>query len=114
MFRDVLAACVAVGRTRVVTPDEDAASAALAAGAEALSDPGGGQGAAVEAGLAGLEDGAILVVNADLPCIGPGDLRDLLAATPAGAVALVEAADGTTNALRLPSAEIGRASCRER
>ncbi len=105
MFGDVLAACVAVGSTRVVTPDEDAAATALDAGAEAVPDPGDGQGAAVRAGLDGVEPGGILVVNADVPCAVPHDLRSLLAATPAGCLALVEALDGTTNALSLPSVE---------
>ena len=105
MFCDVLAACAAVGRTRVVTPDAEAAAAALEAGAEAVPDPGGGQGAAVQAGLEGIERGGILVVNADVPCVVPHDLRSLLAATPAGCLALVEALDGTTNALSLPTAE---------
>jgi 2-phospho-L-lactate guanylyltransferase len=105
MFCDVLAACVSVGRTRVVTPDEDAAAAAVDAGAEAVTDPGGGQGSAVQAGLDGLEPGGILVVNADVPCVVPHDLRSLLAATPAGSLALVEALDGTTNALSLPTPE---------
>src|SRR5437763_1722868 len=62
MFCDVLAACAAVGRTRVVTPDAEAAAAALEAGAETVSDPGGGQGAAVQAALQGLDPGGILVV----------------------------------------------------
>jgi 2-phospho-L-lactate guanylyltransferase len=105
MFCDVLAACAAVGRTRVVTPDDDARAAALEAGAEAVSDPGGGQGAAVQAALDGLAPGGILVVNADVPCVVPHDLRSLLNATPAGGLALVEALDGTTNALSLPAAE---------
>ena len=105
MFCDVLAASVLVGRTRVVTPDEEAAAATRAAGGEAVDDPGGGQGAAVQAGLGGVEPGGILVVNADVPCVVPHDLRSLLAATPAGCLALVEALDGTTNALSLPSAE---------
>jgi 2-phospho-L-lactate guanylyltransferase len=105
MFCDVLAACLVVGRTRVVTPDEEGAIAARDAGAEVVDDPGGGQGAAVEAGLEGLEAGGILVVNADLPCVVPHDLRTLLTATPAGCLALVEALDGTTNALSLPSPE---------
>jgi 2-phospho-L-lactate guanylyltransferase (CobY/MobA/RfbA family) len=48
----------------------------------------------------------ILVVNADLPCVVPADLRALLAATPAGGGALVEALDGTTNALGLSAPEI--------
>jgi 2-phospho-L-lactate/phosphoenolpyruvate guanylyltransferase len=102
MFRDVLAACVLVGATRVVTPDEEAATEARAAGAEPVADPGDGQGAAVQAGLEGLEPGGILVVNADVPCVVPHDLRSLLAATPAGGLALVEALDGTTNAVSLP------------
>jgi 2-phospho-L-lactate/phosphoenolpyruvate guanylyltransferase len=105
MFCDVLAACVAVGRTRVVTPDEEAAAAALDAGAETVPDPGGGQGAAVQAALAGLGPGGILVVNADVPCVVPDDLRSLLSATPAGSLALVEALDGTTNALSMPAVE---------
>jgi 2-phospho-L-lactate guanylyltransferase len=105
MFCDVLAACLLVGRTRVVTPDEEAAAATRDAGGEAVDDPGGGQGAAVQAGLGGVEPGGILVVNADVPCVVPHDLRSLLAATPAGCLALVEALDGTTNALSLPSAE---------
>jgi 2-phospho-L-lactate/phosphoenolpyruvate guanylyltransferase len=74
-------------------------------GAEPVADPGGGQGAAVAAALAGLPPGGILVVNADVPCVVPADLRALLAATPAGGIALVEARDGTTNALGLPAPE---------
>jgi 2-phospho-L-lactate guanylyltransferase len=105
MFCDVLAACILIGRTRVVTPDEEAAAAARDAGAEHVDDPGGGQGPAVQAGLAGVEPDGILVVNADVPCVVPHDLRSLLAAAPAGGFALVEALDGTTNALSLPSAE---------
>jgi 2-phospho-L-lactate guanylyltransferase len=103
MFCDVLAACLPVGRVRVVTRDARAADAARDAGADSVADPGGGQGPAVEAGLAEVEPGGILVVNADLPCAVPDDLRSLLAATPAGCLALVEALDGTTNALSLPS-----------
>ena len=105
MFSDVLAACVTVGRTRVVTPDEECAAVALDAGAEVVDDPAAGQGAAVQAGLGGVGLGGILVVNADVPCVVPHDLRSLLAATPAGCLALVEALDGTTNALSLPSAD---------
>jgi len=105
MLCDVLAACVLVGHTRVVTPDDQGAAAARDSGAEVVGDPGGGQGAAVQAGLEGVEPGGILVVNADVPCVVPHDLRTLLAATPAGCIALVEALDGTTNALSLPSPE---------
>ena len=53
MFCDVLAACVVVGRTRVVTPDEAGADAARDAGAEVVADPGEGQGAAVQAAWRG-------------------------------------------------------------
>lgn len=106
MLADVLAACVALGRTRVVTPDPEAADSARGAGAEPVDDPGGGQGAAVRAGLDGLPPGAVLVVNADLPCVVPRDLRALLRAVPAEGIALVEALDGTTNALGLSSAGV--------
>jgi 2-phospho-L-lactate guanylyltransferase len=105
MLQDVLAACVAAGHARVVTADEEGAAAAVDAGAAVVSDPGGGQGPAVQRGLEGVAPGAILVVNADLPCAVPHDLRSLLAATPAGCLGLVEALDGTTNALSLPSPE---------
>jgi 2-phospho-L-lactate guanylyltransferase (CobY/MobA/RfbA family) len=60
---------------------------------------------AVQAGLEGVGLGGILVINADVPCVVPHDLRSLLAATLAGCLALVEALDGTTNALSLPSAD---------
>ena len=103
MLGDVLAACIAVGRTRIATSDDEGARIAREAGADVVADPGGGQGAAVDAALEGVEPGAILVVNADLPCVVAHDLRSLLAATPAGGIALVEALDGTTNALSLPA-----------
>lgn len=105
MLGDVLAACVAVGQARVVTSDSDGAELARDAGADVVEDPGGGQGAAVSTGLAGLEPGAMLVVNSDLPCAVPADLRALLAATPAGGLALVEALDGTTNAMSFSAAD---------
>ncbi len=59
------------------------------------------QGEAVEAALRRAEDGAVLVVNADLPCAKARDLLTLLGALPEGGIALVEAEDGTTNALAL-------------
>lgn len=105
MLGDVLAACLAVGETRVVTSDTDGAELARDAGAAVVGDPGGGQGAAVSSGLADVEPGAMLVINSDLPCTVPADLRALLAATPAGGMALVEALDGTTNALSLSAAD---------
>jgi 2-phospho-L-lactate guanylyltransferase len=99
MLGDVVAAAVAVGDTLVATADEEAAALARAFGAEGVVDPGGGQGAAVAAALAAARSAPVLVVNADLPCATAADLRGLLAAAPA----LVEAADGTTNALALTS-----------
>jgi 2-phospho-L-lactate guanylyltransferase len=84
MLDDVLAAAEAVGSTRVARGP-------------------GGQGAAVAAELEQLPDAPVLVVNADLPCATPRDLLTLLGSMPAGGVALVEAADGTTNALALSS-----------
>ena len=106
MLGDVLAAAVAVGGVRVVTADPDGVSASSEAGAEIVADPGGGQGPAVAAGLDGLEPGSILIVNADVPCVVPDDLRAVLAATPAGGVALVEALDGTTNALSISAPQL--------
>ena len=106
MLGDVLSAATAVGDARVVTADSEAQELAAELGASSVADPGGGQGAAVAAALAELEPGAILVVNADVPCVVPDDLRALLAATPAGGVALVEALDGTTNALSLSAPEV--------
>jgi 2-phospho-L-lactate/phosphoenolpyruvate guanylyltransferase len=106
MLGDVLAAARSVGHVRLVTEDDAGADLGREAGAEIVSDPGGGQGPAVQAALAGLEPGAIVIANADIPCVLPDDFRALLAATPAGGVALVEATDGTTNALSIPAPEV--------
>jgi 2-phospho-L-lactate guanylyltransferase len=106
MLGDVLAAAVAVGTARVVSSDSDGAALAREAGADVLDDPGGGQGPAVQAGLQGLGPGDILIVNADLPCVVPDDLLAFLEATPAGGVALVEALDGTTNAVSISAPDI--------
>ena len=80
MFMDVRAACEQVGDVIVC-------------------DAPGGQGPAVAATLAGLE-GAVAIVNADLPCVTPYELIELVEAAPA----LVAAPDGTTNALALADA----------
>jgi 2-phospho-L-lactate guanylyltransferase (CobY/MobA/RfbA family) len=93
MLGDVVAAALEVGAVLVVTDD----AAVVPRGADVVPDPGGGQGAAVAAGLARVQ-GHALVVNADLPCATAEALRELAAA----GLALVEAADGTTNALSLP------------
>ncbi|HEY2074610.1 MAG TPA: 2-phospho-L-lactate guanylyltransferase [Gaiellaceae bacterium] len=105
MLADVLAAAVVVGRTLVVTPDEEGAALARDVGAEAVADPGGGQGAAVQSALDRTES-PVLVLNADLPCVTPADLRALLDAVPPQGIALVEALDGTTNALGLAEASL--------
>jgi len=84
MLEDVLAACREVGETVVARG-------------------GGGLGAAVAAELESVAAGPVLVVNGDLPAVTPRDLWALLGAVPEGGLALVEAADGTTNALALSS-----------
>jgi 2-phospho-L-lactate guanylyltransferase (CobY/MobA/RfbA family) len=77
MLLDVRSACEQVGDVRIC-------------------DAPGGQGAAVAAELASVR-GPVAVVNADVPCVTPDEVRELLAAAPA----LVAARDGTTNALAL-------------
>lgn len=104
MLGDVLAAAVVTGPTLLASSDAAGRALAEELGVEAVDDPGGGQGAAVAAALAHVGDSIVLVVNADLPCAVPHDLRTLAGAAELGAVGLVEAADGTTNALALPSA----------
>jgi 2-phospho-L-lactate guanylyltransferase len=109
MLADVLAAAVSVGRTVVVTGD---AALALPAAVARVSDPGGGQGAAVARALSvlsasdGLPLERVLVVNADLPCVRARDLLALAGAVPADGVALAAALDGTTNALALARASL--------
>jgi len=80
---------------------EDVLAAAEPVGEVVLADEPGGQGQAVEGALRRVQTGPVLVVNADLPCARPRDLLTLLGALPEGGLALVEAADGTTNALAL-------------
>ena len=105
MLADVIAACVAVGPTYVVSPD-----AVSVPGATVVPDPGGGQGAAVEAGLHAAavtgEPTVYLVVNADLPCVTPRDLLTLAGAVPDGGIAIAPADDGTTNALGFASPDL--------
>lgn len=80
---------------------DDVLEAALAVGEVVVAGEAGGQGPAVELALRTLETGPVLVVNADLPCVQPRDLLTLLGAMPERGLALVPAADGTTNALAL-------------
>jgi 2-phospho-L-lactate guanylyltransferase len=93
MLGDVVAAASAVGSVLVVTDDESV----VPRGVALTPDPGLGLGAAVAAGLEAVS-GHALVVNADLPCATP----DAIARLAAAGLALVEAHDGTTNALSLP------------
>jgi len=105
MLGDVVEAALAVGAVRVVTDDPAGRLVARELGAVVVDDPGGGQGAAVAAALAGTEE-VCLVVNADLPRVRPSDLGALAVPAKRGTVAIVEARDGTTNALGLPYAEV--------
>jgi 2-phospho-L-lactate guanylyltransferase len=100
MLGDVVAAAAPLGRALVVTDD----AAVVPADAEVVPDPGGGLGAAVTLGL-GRVHGHALVVNADLPCATTSALERLAVA----GLALVEARDGTTNALSLPDPTVFRA-----
>jgi 2-phospho-L-lactate/phosphoenolpyruvate guanylyltransferase len=102
MLGDVLSACRPVAETLVVAEGGDVQSVVADVGVRLVDDPGEGQGAAVAAALAGVGAGPVLVVNADVPSVVPHDLRALLRATSAGGIAIVPAADGTTNALGLP------------
>src|SRR5437763_4062793 len=106
MLGDVLAATTEVWRTVVVTTEVAGRKVAEAAGAEVVADPGGGQGAAVVAALGLLPTDAALIVNADVPCVLPHDLRSLIASTPLGGLALVRSRDGRTNALSLTAPEL--------
>ena len=101
MLGDVLDSCAAVGTTFLVTADRQAADVAAQASVETIEDPGGGHGRAVAAALAHVATAPVAVLNADLPCVRPGDVRALVRALPPGGIALVEASDGTTNALAL-------------
>jgi len=93
LLGDVVEAAAPLGPVLVVTDDP----VVVPPEATLVPDPGGGQGAAVQAGLAAVT-GPALVVNADLPLVTTAALRRLAAA----GLALVESTDGTTNALSLP------------
>jgi 2-phospho-L-lactate guanylyltransferase len=93
MLGDVVAAASEVGPVLVVTDD----ASVVPRGAEPVPDPGSGLGGAVAAALASVQ-GHALVVNADLPAATAHAIERLAAA----GLALVEARDGTTNALSLP------------
>ena len=103
MLEDVVDAAATIAQVFVVSPEAQG----LPADAVHVPDPRHGQGAAARAGLdAAVLAGApapYLIVNADLPCVTPRDLLALAGAVPEDGLALVPAADGTTNALGLSS-----------
>jgi 2-phospho-L-lactate/phosphoenolpyruvate guanylyltransferase len=105
MLGDVVESALAVGDVRVVTDDPAGRLVAGDLGARLVDDPGDGQGAAVAAGLEGAS-GLCLVVNADVPRVRPSDLNALAVPALLRRLAIVEARDGTTNALGLPRAEV--------
>ncbi len=107
MLGDVVEAATSVAEVRVVTGDAAGRLVAGELGAAVVDDPGEGQGAAVAAALEGI-DGVCLVVNADLPRVRPSDLAALAVPPRLGRVGLVASADGRTNALGLPYAEVFR------
>lgn len=101
MLSDVLAAATPLGEVLVVATE----APELPTGTRHVPDPRRGQGAAVRVALdaavaAGLP-APFLVVNADVPCATTRDLLALAGAIPEHGLALVAAADGTTNALAL-------------
>ena len=104
MLADVLAAAEPVGAVLVVAPG----SPSLPDEVRHVPDPRRGQGAAVQAALdaAVALPGPYLVVNADVPCATTRDLLALVGVVPDGGLALVAAADGTTNALALADAAL--------
>ena len=76
---------------------KDVTDAINALGHEALIVDGpGGQGEDVVRALATL-DGAVTIVNGDVPCVTPDELDELTKRAPA----IVAARDGTTNALAI-------------
>ncbi len=97
MLGDVVAAALEVGSVLVVTDDP----VVVPPDVEVVPDPGGGLGAAVAFGL-GQVDGHALIVNADLPCA----TSRALARLATSGLALVQAEDGTTNALSLPDPSV--------
>ncbi len=113
MLADVVEACAAVGPVFVVGPAELELGLGLAE-TVVVPDPGGGQGAAVQAGLdvAALASanagrtGPFVIVNADLPCVTARDLLALAGAVPEGGLAYAPAVDGTTNALALSAPHV--------
>src|SRR2546423_10946656 len=100
MFCDVLAACLQVGRTRVVTPDEEGAEAARDAGAEVVADPGGGQGPAVPGGFGGVGGGGVPPFHTPGPCASAAALRPPVSPPPPGMPSALAGLYAATDVLR--------------
>ena len=99
LLRRVVGACLEAGLdVCVVSPDADVHAAARELGAEALDDGGldlsGSVALALERHAAAA---GVAVLAADLPHVTAADVRALIAA--AAPLAIVAAADGTTNAI---------------
>jgi 2-phospho-L-lactate guanylyltransferase len=105
MLGDVVEVALSVGDVRVVTDDPAGRLVAGDLGARLVDDPDEGQGAAVATALEGVR-GLCLVVNADVPRVRPSDLNALAVPALLGKLGIVEARDGTTNALGLPHADV--------
>jgi 2-phospho-L-lactate guanylyltransferase len=99
LLRRVVRACLEAGLdVCVVSPDAEVHAAARALGADTLDDGGRDLSGSVSLALerhAGAR--GVVVLAADLPDVTAGDLRELIA--HARPLALVAAADGTTNAI---------------
>jgi 2-phospho-L-lactate guanylyltransferase len=95
----VVEACQEAGlAVCVVSPDADVHAAARALGADALDDGGLDLSGSVALALARHASATgVVVIAADLPDVTAGDVRELIA--HAHPLALVAAADGTTNAI---------------
>ena len=109
MMADVVAVLQRVprlARVVVVTPDAEVASAARAAGADALLRPDPGLNAAIERAaveVAPATGDGLLVVLGDVAALAARDVEILLDAVAAPGVALAPSSDGGTSALlRLP------------
>ncbi len=99
LMRRVVEACLEAGlEVCVVSPDADVHAAARALGAGVLDDGGRDLSASVALALEQHATAAgVVVLAGDLPNVTADDVRELMA--HARPLALVAAADGTTNAI---------------
>lgn len=110
MAADVLAALdrvEAVERVLLISEDPEAAQLALDTGVDSFEvSPGGGLNADLECAAAfagGQGAGSVLIVHADLPFLGPSQLRQFIAGRPGQGTRLAACKAGTgTNLLLTP------------